>query len=136
MENYDDVRQFITKVGEQNLNYRSFQTNRPASAQWKWRMINQVEHYTEHFSNPVAERTVPIHGAAGYPESPSPAAFQPGRHTAFQSAESVAVSNPFRRQKPDNDIAQLHKKSQQQSQADIHSTKTDSLAALFYRIAL
>lgn len=160
MENYDDVRQFITKVGDQNLNYRSFQTNTPSSGQSKWRLINQVKNYTQPFSNPVAERSVPLHVATGqsgfenttllqslsqpitnlqptvYPEAQSPAVFHPGRHAAFQSTEPVAASNPFRLQKSDSDVAQLHKKSQQQSQADAQSTKTDSLAALFYRIAL
>lgn len=160
MENYDDVRQFITKVGDQNLNYRSFQTNTPSSGQSKWRLINQVENYTQPFSNPVTERNVPLHVETGhsvfenttvlqslsqplaslqptaYPELQSPAAFHSGRHAAFQSTEPVAAFNPFRRQKPESDSAQLHKTSQQQLQADAHSTKTDSLAALFYRIAL
>lgn len=160
MENYDDVRQFITKVGDQNLNYRSFQTNTPSSGQSKWRLINQVENYTQPFSNPVTERNVPLHVATGhsgfenttvlqslsqpiaslqptaYPEVQSPAAFHSGRHTAFQSPKPVAAFNPFRRQQPESDIGQLHKKSQQQSQAEVQSTNTDSLAALFYRIAL
>lgn len=160
MENYDDVRQFITRVGDQNLNYRSFQTNTPSSGQSRWRLINQVVNYNQCFSEPLPERVASLNPApglsalennsllhslsqpiaslqaAGYPESQSAAAFHSGRHAAFQSADPVAVSTPFRRQKPDNDIAQLHKKSQQQSQADLQSAKTDSLAALFYRIAL
>lgn len=160
MENYDDVRQFINKVGEPDLNYRSFQTNTPSSGQSKWHLINQVKNYTQPFSNALPERIASLNLATGqsgfenttllqslsqpiaspqptaYPEAQSPAAFHPGRHSAFQLTEPVAASNPFRRQKPDSDIAQLHKQSQQQSQADAQSTKTDSLAALFYRIAL
>ena len=155
MENYDDVRQFISKVGDQNLNYRSFQTNRASSAQSKWCLINQVENYKQPVLNPVAEQSVPFHVAAEasafnntltqtilslqtavHPEAQSAAAFHSGRHAAFQSTEPVAAFNPFQRQKPGTDMARLHKKSQQQSQADAQSTKTDSLAALFYRIAL
>lgn len=155
MDNYDDVRQFIAKVGEQNLNYRSFQTSMPCSGQSKWQLINQVKNYKHPASTPVIKRAIasepaaqlanntllhslaaqtPAEQAAASPEPQ--AAFYAGRRASFQPAQHVAKPNPFRRQTSDNDVAHLHKRSQQQPQADVQSANTESLAALFYRIAL
>jgi len=136
MENYDDVRQFINKVGDQNLNYRSFQTNTPSSGQSKWRLINQVANYTQTLSNTQPQSVQPLRyfepqyaGSQAALHSEPPIAL----HLAQQQ---VGASNPFRRQKADSDVAHLHRKPQQQLTAEDQSTKTDSLAALFYRIAL
>lgn len=128
MENYDDVRQFINKVGDQNLNYRSFQTNTPSYGQSKWRLINQVANYTQTLSNTQPQSVQPYAG--------SHAALHSEPHIALHLAQQVEASNPFRRQKADSDVAHLHRKPQQQLTAEDQSTKTDSLAALFYRIAL
>lgn len=136
MDNYDDVRQFINKVGDQNLNYRSFQTNTPNSGQSKWRLINQVATYTQTLPNPQPQSMQPLRSIE--PQfAGAQAALHSEPHIALHLAQQqVAASNPFRRQKLDSDVAHLHRKPQQQLTAEDQSRKTDSLAALFYRIAL
>ncbi|MFC4654489.1 MULTISPECIES: hypothetical protein [Rheinheimera] len=42
MEHYDDVLQFVTKTGAQNLNYKNFESAAFTAGNSRWKLINQV----------------------------------------------------------------------------------------------
>jgi hypothetical protein len=161
MDGYDDVLQFINKVGDQNLNYRSFQTGMQPQGQSKWHLINQVASYKQPLSERPSERVVPLNSAAqtepeqrAYTAVTSTALFadaftQPAQTARFsatavtspqQKTDTQALSStvedvPVVQQKEfqAGGFAHLFKKPQQQESKEKPAV-TDSLSALFNRI--
>lgn len=131
MKNGDDVLQFISKVGEQNLNYRSFQTNSPSSGQSKWELINQVTQYKPQLPHFHAERTesevpfnaVVLNDGASFAQSLNA--------TGNSGSERASLSLSKERQ-----FANLFKTSQQPTEAEKQTAKGDSLAAFLSRVGL
>ena len=163
MDGYDDVLQFISKVGDQNLNYRSFQAGAQPQGQSKWHLINQVASYKQPLSERPTERVVPLNSTAQtesdseqrpFTAVTSSALFAHAFTQPAQTARFSATAVTPVQQKSDTQtfssavedapavqpkevqaggFSHLFKKPQQQESKEKPAV-TDSLSALFNRI--
>lgn len=161
MENYDDVLQFVSKVGDGNLNYRSFQNSAVSSGQSKWHLLNEVANYKQPVEQKF-ERTMPTNQPQSHrqpelaPVSPASflSPFPPQNAVPNQAHPSVApmlatvVSKDSsqgaaasiikavgdKSSNADSGFAHLFRKSTPQPDVKETPAKTDSLSALFQRI--
>lgn len=144
MDGYDDVLQFISKVGDQNLNYRSFPADTQFSGQSKWHLLNQVASYKQQTVERQSERVVILN--KGEPSRPDGSAYAfandkpvftdtPAQIAAQTEQPYPQVSLP--QTQPKNSLAKgfshLFKDPQAQKPQE-KTARSDSLSALFSRI--
>ena len=163
MDNYDDVLQFVSKVGDGNLNYRSFQNSTVTAGHSKWHLLNEVANYKQPPVEHKSERIVPLAKPAVYlqPEVLAEAVPSPSLDTYHSGAKASSIfSTSF--VKPalstehnneashlaaasfikavganptaaESSFAHLFRKPQQSGDVK-EAAKTDSLSVLFQRI--
>ena len=144
MEGYDDVLQFISKVGDQNLTYRSFPSDTQSPGQSKWHLLNQVASYKHKASERPSERVVVLSTSAT--SKPEPAlstsvydnsGLVDVAASVQSSAEASYLNGAFSQAQSKNNGARgfshLFKEPQQQ-ETQTKSVAYDSLSALLGRI--
>lgn len=144
MDGYDDVLQFISKVGDQNLTYRSFPSDAHSPGQSKWHLLNQVASYKHKVSERPSERVVVL--STGATAKPEPA-LQTSAYDNNGFADTVSlVSSPTETSYPSGAFSQAQSKNTvargfahlfkepQQNELQTKSVANDSLSALLGRI--
>lgn len=144
MDGYDDVLQFISKVGDQNLTYRSFPSDAQSSGQSKWHLLNQVASYKHKVSEPQSERVVVLSTGATVKPEPALSSATYGNNgfantvaAAPSSTEASYPAGTYSQAQSKNNVARgfyhLFKEPQQQ-EMQTKAVANDSLSALLGRI--
>ncbi len=144
MDGYDDVLQFISKVGDQNLTYRSFPSDIQSPGQSKWHLLNQVASYRHKAPERPSERVVVLSASATSKSEPALSALAYDDNALVNaaapvqsSAEASYPNGTFSQAQSKTNVAKgfshLFKEPQQQ-ETQTKSVVNDSLSALLGRI--
>lgn len=144
MDGYDDVLQFISKVGDQNLNYRSFPADTQFSGQSKWHLLNQVASYKQQTVERQSERVVVLNKGMHSKPDASAYAFANDKPVFTETPAQLAAQNEpaypsvsLPQTQPKNSLAKGFShlfKDPQAQEPQAKASSSDSLSALFSRI--
>lgn len=120
MDGYDDVLQFMSKVGDQDLNYRSFPTGTQCSGQSKWHLLNEVANYKQPLVQPQPEPVIAFNARTNSSAESSSFLSNTVAQTQSKNSANAGFSHLF--------------KEQQRQDKQTKPAPNDSLSALFSRI--